>query len=148
MGAVGAIQSANAQADAAEYQAQVDERNALIADQNRKHNLRTAEIAAEDKRRQNRRVLASMRAAYGASGIELAGSPLDVLEDTALEQELDVERIRFEGRVKYREGAIQMLGLRENAALSRSSAKSAKRAGYIKAAGSVLSGVGKAAGSL
>ncbi len=144
IGAMGAIQAANAQATAAEYNARIQERNAVIADQNRKQALDTAEIAASDKRRENRRVLASMRAAYGTSGLEMAGSPLDVLEDTALEQELDTQRIMYEGRLRAREGAIQMLGLREDAALSRMEGRSARTAGYIAAAGSLASGAGTA----
>lgn len=144
IGAIGAIQSANAQAAAAEYNARIAERNSKIADQNRQMNIQTAEIAAEDKRRENRRVLSAMRAAYGTSGLELAGSPLDVLADTAIEQELDVQRIRYEGRVRGREGAIQMLGLEEDATLSRMEGKAAKTAGYIGAAGSLFSGAGTA----
>mgnify|MGYP000874971371 CR=1 FL=1 len=143
IGAVGAIQSANASAAAAEYNARVQERNMIIADQNRKQSIDTAEIAAGDKRRENRRVLASMRAAYGTSGLDMAGSPLDVLEDTALEQELDASRISYEGRVRGREGAIQMLGLQEGANLSRMEGDAAKTAGYIGAAGSLVGGIGK-----
>lgn len=144
IGALGAIQSANAQAAAAEYNAKIQERNSIIADQNRKQAVQTAEITAEDKRRDNRRILASMRAAYGTSGLEMAGSPLDVLEDTAVEQELDVQRIRYEGRARAREGAIQMLGLREDATLSRMEGKAAKTAGYIGAAGQLVGGIGTA----
>jgi hypothetical protein len=144
IGALGAIQAANAQAAAGEYNARIQERDALIADQNRKVAIETAEIASEDKRRDNRRVLAAMRAAYGTSGLEMAGSPLDVLEDTAVEQELDVQRIRFEGRARSREGAIQMLGLREGANLSRMEASAARTAGYIGAAGQLVGGVGTA----
>lgn len=144
IGAFGAIQSANAQAAAAEYNAKISERNAAIADQNRKQAIETSEIAASDKRRENRRVLASMRAAYGTSGLELAGSPLDVLEDTAVEQELDTQRVKYEGRLRAREGAIQMLGLREDATLSRMEGKAAKTAGYIGAAGQLVGGIGTA----
>lgn len=144
IGAVGAIQSANAQAAASEYNARVAERNRIIADQNRKQAIQTSDIEMSDKRRENRRVLASMRAAYGTSGLDMAGSPLDVLEDTALEQELDVQRIGYEGRVRSREGAIQMLGLTEDATLSRMEGKAAKTAGYIGAAGSLVGGAGKA----
>lgn len=144
IGALGAIQSANAQAAAAEYNAKIQERDAIIAEQNRKQNVETAELAATDKRRDNRRVLAAMRAAYGTSGLEMAGSPLDVLEDTALEQELDTERIRYEGRLRSREGAIQMLGLHEGATLSRMEGKAAKTAGYIGAAGQLVGGIGTA----
>lgn len=143
IGAIGAIQSANASAAAAEYNARVQERNMVIADQNRKQTIDTAEIAASDKRRESRRVLASMRAAYGTSGLDMAGSPLDVLEDTALEQELDASRISYEGRVRGREGAIQMLGLQEGANLSRMEGAAAKTAGYIGAAGSLVGGIGR-----
>lgn len=144
IGAMGAIQAANAQAAASEYNAKIADRDAQIADQNRRQALDTAETAVGDQRRDNRRVLATMRAAYGASGLELAGSPLDVLEDTALEQELDVQRISYEGKMRAREGAVQMLGLKENATISRMEAKNAKKVGVIGAAGSLVSGAGRA----
>ena len=135
--AVGMIQSANAQSAAARHNAQLADRDAIVAEQNRKLALRTARIDAEDKRRNSRRVLASIRAQYGASGLSLAGSPLDVLEDTAVEQELDAQRVEFEGRARGREGALQALGLQKDAS-------SAKTAGYIGAFGTALSGVGTA----
>lgn len=144
VGAMGAMQQAEAQARAAEYNAKIQERNALIADQNRKQAIETADVAATDKRRDNRRVMAQMRAAYGASGIEMAGSPLDVLEDTALEQELDTQRIKYEGTLRAREGAISMLGMREDATLQRMEASSARSAGGIAAIGSLVGGVGNA----
>lgn len=133
--AVGAIQSANAQAAASEYDAQISERNRVIADQNRKHNVELALIDAEDKRRDNARNMSTIRAAYGGSGLDLAGSPLDVLEDTALEQELDVRRTEYEGRVKNREGGMQMQEFKEKATLSRMEAKNAKKAGILSAFG-------------
>lgn len=146
--AVGAMQSANAQAQAAEYNAKVQERNAIIADNNRRLNIRQAEVAVEDKRRETRRTLSSIRAAYGNSGLDLAGSPLDVLEDTAIESELDAQRIEFQGRVANREGAIQVLGLQEDAQLNRMNAKNAKRAGGIAAAGAFIGGIGGAGQAL
>lgn len=142
LSAMGAISAANAQADAANYNAQIADRDAVVADQNRKLATEQARIDADDKRRGNRRVLASMRAAYGASGLELAGSPLDVLEDTAVEQELDAQRVEFEGRARGREGALQMLGLQESATLSRMEARSARTAGVMGAIGGGLSGAG------
>lgn len=144
IGAVGAMQQANAQQAAAEYNAKVQDRNAVIAGQNRQLAIQTADIAAQDKDRENRRVIHAMRAAYGTSGLELAGSPLDVLEDTALEQSVDVQRTKYEGYVRAREGAIQVLGLREDATLKRMEGKAAKSAGYIGAAASVVGGVGGA----
>lgn len=143
LSAVGQISAARAQADAADYNARVAERDAFVADQNRKASIRQAEVDAEDKRRENRRVLASMRTSYGASGVDLAGSPLDVLYDTALEQETDTRRVEYEGRVRGREGALQMLGLEEDSTLSRMEARSSRTAGTIAAFGSLASGAGR-----
>lgn len=144
VGAVGAIQSANAQAAAADYNAQIQERNMVIADQNRKQAVDTAEIDADEKRRENRKTLAAMRAAYGSSGVELAGSPLEVLSDASLELELGAARTSYEGRVANREGGIQMLGYSEQANLDRMEADAARDAGPLNAFGFLVGGAGNA----
>ena len=142
IGAYGAMQAGAAGEAAGEYNARIADRDAAVADQNRQLNLTQTRIAADDKRRENRRVMASIRANYGASGLSLAGSPLDVLADTAVEQELDVQRVEYEGRVRGREGALQMLGLGEDAALSRLEGASARTRGNYSAIGGGLSGAG------
>lgn len=142
LSAVGAISTAGAQAAASDYNVKVANRDAYVEDQNRKLALEQSRIDAEDKRRQNKRVMASMRAQYGASGLSLAGSPLDVLEDTAVEQELDARRIEYEGRVRGREGALRMLGLEEEANLSRAESQAARTSGFYNPASIAASGVG------
>lgn len=155
MGAIAAGNSAKAQADAqakaAAYQQQVQMRNQQIADQNRILALQQGEIDAEDQRRENRRMLSAIRTAYGASGLAMAGSPLDVLEDSAAEGELDAQRKQFEGRVRGRESALQMLEAGDQAVLAgleassaRSRAKMATTVGYLNAGSSLLSGAGNA----
>lgn len=144
--AMGAIQQGNAQKAAADRQAQIDERNKILADQDRIRDVQTAQIAAEDKRRENRRQYAALRAAYGSSGIEMAGSPLDVLTDVSTEMALDERRIEDEGLVKNREGALRMLGLQESADSSRAAGRNAKRAGYISAGSTLLSSAGSISG--
>lgn len=134
IGAMGAIQAANAQAAAAEYQGKLQERNAAIIQQQT-----SAEM--EDQRRENRRRLSALRVAYGASGFEMAGSPLDVLEDTAIEGELDVSKIEYQGKLRALEQT-------DNAELSRMEAKSAKKAGAIGAVGALVGGVTQAGTSL
>lgn len=141
--AIGAIQSANAQAAAAEYNAKIDQRNAAIADANRKTIQQQTEFDVEDKRRENARTLASIRAAYGTSGLDLAGSPLDVIEDTALELNTDLQRVDYEGRMKARDAAMQSQTSRESSVLHKMEAKSAKTAGIISAFGYFTSGVGQ-----
>lgn len=136
--AAGAISSANASAAAAKRDAAISERNKILADQDRQQAVRTADIAAEDKRRENRRLLATMKASYGSTGLELTGSPLDVLADTSEEMALDERRISYEGKVKNREGALQMLYLQEDADSSRMKAKTYKRAGMLSAVSSLV----------
>jgi len=145
MSAAGAMQQASAEAQAYKTQAQIAERNRVIADQDRIQAVRTAQIAEEDKARENRRNLASMRAAYGSTGLELAGSPLDVLSDTSVEMALDQQRTGYDQYIQNREGAIKMLGLTEDAAQARAAAKNAMTAGRMKAVSSLLSSAGSAA---
>jgi hypothetical protein len=142
VGAVGAYTGAQANAASSEYNARVADRDRIVADQNRKAILDQTRIDVQDKRRENKRVMASIRASYGASGVELAGSPLDVLTDTANEQETDTQRVDYEGRIRGREGALQMLGLSESSTLSRMEAKNYKRAGFWGAVGEGLGGAG------
>lgn len=143
--AMGAIQAGKAQEAAANRDAAISERNKVIANQDRIQSVRTAELAAEDKRRENRRQFAAMRAAYGSSGFDLAGSPLDVLADTATDMALDERRVSYEGTVRNREGALSMLYLQENADASRMAGKNARKASYFTAASSLLDAGGKAA---
>lgn len=134
VGAIGAMQQANAQARAAEYNAKVAERNRLaILDQ--------TDHEAADAGLENRRRMSAIRSQYGASGIELAGSPLDVLTDTAIEQEYDVKKIRYSGQ-------LEAIGKTDEANLYRMEAKSARAAGGISAVGAFLGGVSQAGRSL
>lgn len=142
--AMGALQAGKAQEAAANRDAAISERNKKIADQDRIQAMRTAQLAAEDKRRENTRQLASMRAAYGSSGFDLAGSSLDVLADASEEMALDERRVEYEGRVRNREGALQMLYLQEDADTSRVAGKNARKASYYSALSSITSSASSA----
>lgn len=131
VGAMGAQQSAQAQAAAANYNAKVSDRNAQVV-----RNQAAAEQM--DKDFEHRRQLGAIRAAYGASGIDPAGSPLDVLQDTAMEQELEVKRVGYEGELRAIEQG-------DKATAFRMEAKAAKDAGAIGAISSIIGGVSGAA---
>lgn len=130
-------QKAQAQAQSAmyDYEAAIAERNKIVAEQDRLQAIRTAQIEAEDKARENRRRLSSIRAAYGSSGLEMSGTPLEVLSDSAVEMALDERRIKYEGKVRGREGALRALGLQESAAMSNLSSENAKLTGRMAVAG-------------
>lgn len=126
VGAIGSLQQAAAAKAAGEYEAAVAERNKKIA-------LQQAEAEMVDQRRENRRQLSQIRALYGSSGLELAGSPLDVIEDSAAEGAYDVEKVGYQGKLR----AIEQT---DKANLARMKADSASKAGYIGAAGNLLAG--------
>lgn len=135
--AVGAVQEGEANAKAQEATADTAQANKVIADQDRRLAVQTAQIDASDRRRENRRTLASIRAAFGVSGGDLGGSPLDVLSDTAAELELDTQRIEYEGRSANRSGALQMLGFQRDTEQALASAANARTAGGLNAFGAI-----------
>lgn len=130
--AMGSMAQGKAQAQAARYNAQIAERNATIARQQ-------ANADAETQRRNSMRAIGAMRANYGASGVTLEGSPLDVLESSAAEAKLDEMNIRYKGELKA-------IGYTDEAALDRANAKTAKQQGLMGATAAITGGVGSAIG--
>ena len=128
--AAGQMKAANAQAAAGKYNAQLAERNATLARQ-------TGEMQADQQRRQAEQVLGGMRANYAANGVALEGSPLELLAQSASNAEYDNQMIRYQAGLKA-------AGLQGEAALDRMGAKSAKEAGYISAAGTLMRAAGSA----
>lgn len=141
VGAVGSLQEAGANSAAALSDAEAAEANKIATNQDRVQALRTAKIAKQDKARENTRTLASMRAAFGASGGDLMGSPIEVLEDAASEMALDETRIEDEGRARNREGGLAMLNLDREAKMSRTKAKNARTAGMFNAFSALTGGI-------
>lgn len=141
---VGQLQQSNAAEAEAKRSAQIAERNAELARQDRALAMRTAELAAADRAREQRRQLAEIRASMGASGLEFSGSPVDLLWDTSIEQALDVKRTMFEGDVRGREGSIEVLNYQEQASADRARAKSIRSSKYTSAGATLLSGGSRA----
>jgi len=128
--AIGAIQSGNAARAAGDYNAQLYERNAQIAAQN-------SQAQETRQRRLSAMRAGANRAGIGASGVSLEGSPLDLLESNAAQEELDALMIRWNGQ-------NQVDGLRASGALASAQGRNAQRAGYMSAGSSILLGGVKA----
>ena len=126
------VQASN-QAKMARYNAQVAEQNAMAAQ-------RQAEADAERQQRQIDRQLAKRRTAVSAGGVSMEGSPLDLLEDLAMEGQLDVLGIRQRGLSEARQFSIA-------ASRSRSESRAAMQEGLLGAGRQVTSGVASIAGS-
>lgn len=128
MSAIGAITQANNAKAAADYNAAVMEQNAGIERQQ-------AGQREEAQRRQARMVLGEQRAAFSQAGTGLGGSAADIMAESATNAELDALTLRYEGDLRAR-------GLMAQAEAERFQGRSARTAGYLSAAGTVLGGVG------
>ncbi len=94
----------------------------------------------EDFRRKQSFILAARRAALGAAGVDpSSGSPLLVSEDFAGEVELQALRIRSGGETTATR-------LEQQAVLQRFTGRAARRQGFVRGGGLLLSGAGKAFG--
>ncbi len=130
LSAVGAVSQGQQAKSAAEFNARQAERNAAIARQR-------AAGAAERIRRQAGREEGRRVAGFLASGIQLAGSPLDFLADAAAEAEL-------EARLAEQGGAIESASLLERADVSRFEGQQAQTAGFLSAGRTILGGAAAA----
>lgn len=127
---IGSLMQAQAAAQAAEFNAKVNEINAKTA-------RWQAGADAKQRRREKMRAMGSMRAQYSANGVQLAGSALDVASDSFLEMTLDEKMVVYGGEVKATDFENQ-------AKLNKMEARSHRVAGGIGFISGALSGVGNA----
>ncbi len=126
------MQAARANAD---YQANVAEQNAKIAERQ----AIAAGVAGADEQRRirehGRDVSAAQKVAFSANGLDIgAGSPLQVLADTAYLSEMDAQTSRYNT-------AWKMWGLNEQARSYRDQAAAARAEGSNAAKASLLTGI-------
>ena len=143
MAAAGAMQqaetqayNAKAQANALDYQAQVDRNNADAATQ-------AANAREEQQRRGFRQLEGQARAGIAQSGTGFEGSNADILKQNAVLNELDALTIRYEGDNKAKGLMAQSQLDQYNAQTSRDNAGRYMTAGYLNAGSQILSGAAK-----
>lgn len=139
--AVGAIRQGQAQAQAAQYQAQVARNNAIIANQNSEAAIAAGNSQAITSELRTAQLAGRQRAALAASGIDPnSGSALDIQRDTAETGALDALTIRNNAaRQAY---GYQVAGVSDNAQaqLDQSTAANDTSASYLNAGGSIIGG--------
>jgi len=130
--AYGQMYQGQAAAAAGEYNAQLAERNA-----------EDSLVQAKEEERRHRMIsrnqLGDMRANIGASGVQVEGSVLEMLEDSAANAELDSLNIRHQGQSR----AVQF---RNEARLARFGGQTAQQGAYFGAASSLLTAGAQASG--
>lgn len=118
---------ANVQAGLMDYQAQVDNDNAL----------KTAAII----RRAGRKAVGATDAAYAGAGVVVGQGSAGLVES---DERYNVEHDAFQALL---DGGRRANSMQTQAALTRIDGRMAQQAGYVRATGSVLGGVSKAAGA-
>jgi len=132
VGAYSAVQQGKAQESAEKYNAAVSRNNAQMASDK-------ASFEANRVRKRNLLLRGRQRAAFAKSGVDLSGSPEDVLFDSDIEGQLDLLAVKYTGEVTSRAHAGQ-------AELHRSAGRNAISNSYLNAGGAILSGAGQVAG--
>ena len=133
-GVAGTISSGIGAQRTAEYNAKVADNNAIAEKQR-------AAYEADMTRDRVRQTIGAQRAAGAASGLDIkAGTPVEVLGDTAKQGELDV-LARLYG------GDSAATAFRNDATMFRAQGKAQKSASMIGAGTSLLTGFGKIAAS-
>lgn len=130
MSVIGAINQGQQAKSAANYNAQLANNNAIAARQQ-------AEVNAAAQQRASRLKIGSMVAGYGASGVTMEGSPMDVLEASAATAELDRQNILYGGELKSG-------GYQSTAGLELMRGENAETGSYFSAGSALLSGAAKA----
>lgn len=121
----------------AQSQASAEKYNATIAEQNSVAALQQSAAAALIQQEHAKKAIGATVAGYGASGVTMDGSPLDVLAESASSAERDRQTVLYKGQ-------LQAAGYEDQAQLDRTSASNALTQGYFDAAGSVADDAGKA----
>lgn len=137
--AYGQIEAGNAAHEAAMYQAQVERNNAIMERNRAAQERQAGEVEAMQKRREVAKIIGMQRAGIGASGVEMSGSPLDVLEDTALQGAYDVALIRHNAELRARDRDFAAQNFEAQAELTTMSGRNARRQGFISALGTAAS---------
>ena len=136
--AVGSIAQGQAQAAALERQAATQEANAAIARNNAIAAVQAAEAEADRVDRVRKIQSAKATAAYAKSGVEInEGTPIEVLGDVAAEFELERLFQIHKGKVVEQDQNYRAQLMQWHAGNLRSSASSARSAGFMKAFASI-----------
>lgn len=137
--AIGSIQEGNAAMASAEYQSAVLSNNATMERNKAKQELAAGQNEANQKRREVAAIIGRQRAGVGASGVEMSGSYLDVLTDTAGQGAFDIAMIRHNAEIRATDRNFSAQNFDAQSDLTMMEGRAARQAGYMSALGTALS---------
>lgn len=144
--------------DEANYNAKIDDNNAIRSGYAAIQEQQSADQEIDSLREQRLRALGSQRAALGKSGLTISGSGLDVMSDTAVQFEKEIQMARYRGQVGAFNYAQQAADFRSSANARRVSGRntaisaafsgaSAKYSSRLSATGTLIGGLAQAGAS-
>lgn len=131
---VGSIVQSGQQSAAAQAQANAAYYNAAVAQNNANAAMQAAYADKQQQDRKNRAQLEMVRSKYLASGVELEGTPGDVLLEETGQMALESDKIAHRGKVQYN-------NYMNEATMHRYQGDSALAAGQNQAQGTLLGGI-------
>lgn len=143
---MGQIQQGKAAEQQAKYNAKVQENNAILAEAQAKDALTRGREEERSKRIASAQMEGTQRAAFSANNVALeSGSPADVLEYTAAQNELEALTIRNSAEREATGYKARANNYRSGAALSLAEGQNAKKASLYGAGASFLGGASQTA---
>jgi len=142
IGVAGSIQQSQAQAAQMEYQSEIANRNAKLAEQQASAQRMQGYEAMAAERLKTAKLIGQQRAQAGASGVSLdSGSILDVAEDTAATGEMNAINAFNQGIDSGYNSEIQAWNYESQAAGYDSAAGQARSSGLMSAVGQGIGGI-------
>lgn len=144
IGAISAIRQGSAQSAALRSQAGAARYNQTVAEMNAQAVLNAGAYREKIQREKNKRLLASQQTGFAKGGVTMEGTPLEVMADTAADQERDIIAERYNTNIqawRFRSQA-QQFGFESSRDLSMASGP--ETAGWIGAGSTLLTGAGRA----
>lgn len=134
-------QAASANAAQARYQSQVAAQNQALMERQAADATQRGQVAEENRRRLTAQQIGQQTAGLAAQGVDLEGSPIDILGDTAAAGELDALTLRSNAAREAYGYRIQGQGYGNQAILENTqAANSTYTPNYLGAGASLLSG--------
>ncbi len=140
---VSTIQQGRAAAAQGRTAQAIAERNALLAERQAEEERVAAAAEALRQEREGKALKGRQRALFAKSGVELRGSPLSVIVETAENLEADRLTILREGAIRAGTARAQAGIIRAGGVAAKARGKAAKRASILTAVGTGLSTAGQ-----
>jgi hypothetical protein len=141
VGAVGAMQSAQAQSAAASYQAQVARNNAITQQQNAAYERQKTAVEAQNRDQKNKAQFGMIDAAQGANGFDLGSKSLvDTRASAAELGRLDTLTTSNNGERRAQAYDQAAVNAEASAGMYDMTASNAKSAGALNAFSTLLTG--------